>query len=268
MNALLFLLPAFVACVLLTGIHTYLGIHVVRRGIIFVDIALAQIAALGMIVALGLGFEEGSPWVYFFGLLFTACGSLLFSLFRDEKIPQESLIGVAFAVSSALAIVVADHMSHGAEHLKEILSGNILWVTWPQILKTTCIYSLMGIFHFIFRKNFLLVSSDPAQAQSQGLKVWFWDLLFYLSFGIIITSSVQIAGVLLVFSFLIVPTLCSILFFDSLKRRLFSGWGIGVLVSLVGILLSLWKDLPTGPAIVVCFGFFLGCCLIGRKVLK
>ena len=262
MNILLFLLPAFTACVLLTGIHTYLGIHVVKRGIVFVDIALAQIAALGMTVALWVGFDHESLWVYFFGLGFTAVASLLFSLLSDVKIPQEALIGVSFAVSSAWAILVADHIPHGAEHLKEIFSGNLLWVTWPQIIKTFFIYTGLGIFHFLFRKKFLLITHDPAQAKSMGLKLWCWDLLFYLSFGIIITSSVQIAGVLLVFSFLIVPTLCSLLFFEGLRARLLFGWGIGVFVSLCGILFSLWQDTPTGPTIVAGFGLFLGLCLI------
>ena len=152
MNEFLFLLPAFVACLVLTGIHTYLGIHVIARGVIFVDIALAQIAALGMTVALLAGFELESQTAYFFGLGFTLAGASFFAFFRDDRLPEEALIGVSFAASSALAILIADRIPHGSEHLKFILNGNILWVGWDQILKTTIIYSVLGFLHYRFRR--------------------------------------------------------------------------------------------------------------------
>ena len=262
MSIITLLFPAFLACLVLTGIHTYLGIHVITRGVIFVDIALAQIAALGMIVALSLGFSPESQAIYFFGLGFTCLGALFFAYFREEHLPQEAIVGVSFAVSSALAVLVANGLPHGSEHIKDILSGNILWVQWGQILKTAILYSLLGFFHFRFRKNFLLVSRDAAEAKRQGLKIWFWDLLFYLSFGVVITSSVQMAGILLVFSFLIVPALCSMLFFQGLQGRIFFGWVIGTLTSVAGIAASYFWDLPTGPAIVTGFGVALGLCLL------
>jgi len=257
MNAVTFLLPAFIACMVLTGIHTYLGIHVVKRGVIFVDIALAQIAALGMTVAFLVGFQPDTQAAYFFALGFTCLAALFFAYFRNDKIPQEAIIGVSFAVSSAVAILLADRIPHGAEHLKYILSGNILWVSWPHIIKTALIYLVIGVFHFVFRRPFLLVSTDHDEAARQGLKVWFWDLLFYMSFGLVITSSVQIGGILLVFSFLIVPALCSMLFFDGLRARIFLGWAIGAVVSLAGIAASYVWDLPTGPTIVTGFGVAL-----------
>lgn len=257
MNAAVFLLPAFAACLVLTGIHTYLGIHVVSRGVIFVDIALAQIAALGMTVAFLVGFPLESQAAYFFALGFTCLAALFFAYFRDEKIPQEAIIGVSFAVSSALAILLADRIPHGAEHLKYILSGNILWVSWPHIIKTLVIYAVIGAFHYKLRNPFLLVSTDPDEAARRGLKVWLWDLMFYVSFGLVITSSVQIGGILLVFSFLIVPSLCSMLFFEGLRARIFLGWILGAAVSFMGIAASFFWDLPTGPTIVAGFGFAL-----------
>ncbi|MBI2067512.1 MAG: metal ABC transporter permease [Deltaproteobacteria bacterium] len=257
MNALLFLLPAFAACLVLTGIHTYLGIHVISRGVIFVDIALAQIAALGMTVAFLIGLPPDSQTAYFFTLGFTFLGALFFAYFRDKKIPQEAIIGVSFAMSSALAILLSDKIPHGSEHLKYILAGNILWVSWAQILKTAVIYLILGIFHFLVRGKLILISTKPEEAEQRGLKVWFWDLVFYLSFGLVITSSVQIGGILLVFSFLIVPALCSFLFFDSLRMRIFLGWILGTITSLAGITASYLWDLPTGPTIVVGFGLTL-----------
>ncbi|MBL7686336.1 MAG: metal ABC transporter permease, partial [Deltaproteobacteria bacterium] len=190
MTPILFLLPALIACFILTGIHTYLGIHVISREVIFVDIALAQIAALGMTVAFLMGYDPHSQSSYFFGLGFTFLGALFFAYFKDRDLPQEAIIGISFAVSSALAILVADRVPHGAEHIKYILTGDILWVTWPQILKTGGLYLLLGLFHFMFREKFILISTQHDQAQSMGLKIWFWDLLFYLSFGLVITSSV------------------------------------------------------------------------------
>lgn len=268
MNALLFLLPAFVACLVLTGIHTYLGVHVISRGVIFVDIALAQMAALGMTVAFMLGFPLESQTAYFFALGFTFVAAIFFAYFRDETIPQEAIIGVSFAMSSAACILLADRIPHGSEHLKYILSGNILWVNWLHILKTALIYAVIGFFHFIFRENFLLVSTNPKAALEKGLKVWLWDLLFYLSFGLVITSSVQIGGILLVFSFLIVPALCSMLFFKDLRGRILTGWLIGSITSLAGIAASYYWDLPTGPSIVACFGVMLAGFLISKSFLS
>jgi zinc/manganese transport system permease protein len=257
MNEILFLLPAFLACLVLTGIHTYLGVHVISRGVIFVDIALAQIAALGMLTALMFGFEPEAQATYFFGLAFTFLGAGFFAFFRDERVSQEAVIGVSFAVSSALAILVASKMPHGSEHLTFVLSGNILWVGWPLILKTALIYLLLGILHYFIREKLLLVSTDPAEAKRRGLKLWFWDLIFYFSFGLVITSSVQMGGILLVFSFLIVPASCATLFFQRMRKKIFFGWAVGLATSALGIALSYFYDLPTGPTIVTAFGLAL-----------
>src|SRR4029078_4747053 len=183
MSAILMLmLPAFTACVVLLGIHVYLGIHVLSRGVIFVDLALAQVAALGVTTALLLGAEPGSGTTYAVSLGFTMVGALLFTFARglSDRVPVEAIIGIVYAVASAVAVILADRLPHGADGIREILVGNLLSVTWPHIFKTLGIYSLVGLVHFVFRRQFFLVSTDPLAAEAQGLDLARWDLLFYL----------------------------------------------------------------------------------------
>ena len=258
MTAFQILLPAFVASLILTGIHAYLGIHVVERGVIFVDLSLAQIAALGVTVAYLAGYDiHTSVPAYLFSLGFTFIGAAIFAFtraHRKTRIPQEAIIGIVYAVSAAVAILVMSKATQETEHLKEMLVGNILSVGWYEIGKTAILYGLIGAFHFAFRKRFLLISMDQAEAERQGLDVRFWDLLFYMSFGFVVTSSVAIAGVLLVFCFLIVPSVAAMLLTERLGFRLAIGWGMGALVSAAGVALSFLLDLPTGATIVATFG--------------
>jgi zinc/manganese transport system permease protein len=260
MSIMQLLLPAFVASLILTGIHAYLGVHVVERGVIFVDLSLAQIAALGTTVAYLAGYDLHSGAAYFFSLGFTFLGAAIFAfsrVHRKTRIPQEAVIGIVYAVSAAIAILVMSKATQETEHLKEMLVGNILSVTWPELGKTAVLYSLVGVFHFIFRKNFLAISMDEAEVERRGLNVRFWDFLFYVSFGFVVTSSVAVAGVLLVFCFLIVPSVAAMLFSERLGVRLLIGWTMGALVSAGGVALSFVIDLPTGATIVGTFGVAL-----------
>jgi zinc/manganese transport system permease protein len=258
MTAFEILLPAFVASLILTGIHAYLGLHVVERGVIFVDLSLAQIAALGLTVAYLAGYDiHTSTPAYLFSLGFTFVGAAIFAFTRTHRktrIPQEAIIGIVYAVSAAVAILVMSKATQETEHLKEMLVGNILSVTWYEIGKTAVFYSLIGLFHFVFRRKFLLISLDEPEAERQGVNVRFWDFLFYMSFGFVVTSSVAIAGVLLVFCFLIVPSVAAMLFSERLGMRLAIGWTMGALVSAGGVTLSFVLDLPTGATIVATFG--------------
>jgi len=258
MTAFQILLPAFVASLILTGIHAYLGVHVVERGVIFVDLSLAQIAALGLTVAYLAGYDiHTSTPAYLFSLGFTFVGAAIFAFTRTHRktrIPQEAIIGIVYAVSAAVAILVMSKATQETEHLKEMLVGNILSVTWYEIGKTAVFYALIGLFHFVFRKKFLLISLDEPEAERQGVNVRFWDFLFYMSFGFVVTSSVAIAGVLLVFCFLIVPSVAAMLFSERLGVRLAIGWTMGALVSAGGVTLSFVLDLPTGATIVATFG--------------
>ena len=256
MEIFLFLLAPFVASLILTGIHAYLGVHVVERGVIFVDLARAQIAALGATVAIVVGMDPHGRGSYWISLGFTFLGAAIFAFARTRRghIPQEAFIGIAYSVASAMAILLMSKATGETEHLKDMLVGNILAVSWPEVRKTAILYALVGIFHYVFRKKFLLISMNHERADSLGVSVRFWDFLFYASFGFVVTSSVAIAGVLLVFCYLIVPSVGAMLFADRIGPRLAIGWTMGTLVSALGCYLSVQLDTPTGATIVVTFG--------------
>ena len=257
-----FLAAPFAASLILTGIHAYLGIHVVERGVIFVDLSLAQIAAFGASVAVLLPFSGGDPHhpgVYWVSLGFTFIGAGLFAMLQSQRarVPQEALIGICYAVASAAAILAMSRSSSQAEHLQHMLVGNILAVSWTEVLGTGALYGVVGLFHYAFRRRFLLISIDPDRARAEGVPIRLWDFLFYASFGIVVTSSVSIAGVLLVFCYLIVPSVAAMLFAKHIGPRLAIAWSMGTGVSGLGIWLSLLWDLPTGATIVVTFGAVL-----------
>ena len=259
MEILPFLVWPFIASLILTGIHAYLGVHVVERGVIFVDLALAQIAALGATIAILVGMDPHGRGAYFLSLGFTFLGAAIFALARSRRghIPQEAFIGIAYAVASAAAILAMSKATGETEHLKDMLVGNILAVSRAEVAKTAVLYGVVGLFHYIFRRNFLLISTNPAEAERQGLNVRLWDFLFYASFGFVVTSSVAIAGVLLVFCYLIVPSVGAMLFADRVGPRLAIGWTMGTLVSALGVYLSVTLDTPTGATIVCTFGAIL-----------
>jgi zinc/manganese transport system permease protein len=259
MEMLQFLILPFLASLILTGIHAYLGVHVVERGVIFVDLALAQIAALGATIAILVGMDPHGGGAYWLSLSFTFVGAAIFAFARTRRghIPQEAFIGIAYAVASAAAILAMSKATGETEHLKDMLVGNILAVSKHDVIKTAMLYGVIGLFHYIFRRRFLLISTNPEQAEEQGLSVRFWDFLFYASFGFVVTSSVAIAGVLLVFCYLIVPSVGAMLFADKVGRRLAIGWTMGTIVSACGVYFSVFFDTPTGATIVCTFGAVL-----------
>jgi len=249
----------FLMCLVLTGIHAYLGLHVIAREVVFVDIALAQIAALGATAAFLWGYDLESWGSYVFGLTFTILGASVFALTRsrERRVSQEAVIGVVYAVSAAAAVLVADRTPHGAEHLRSMLVGSILAVRGSEVIKVACLYAVVGLFHWLCRRPFLLISTNPDKAYDDGWRVRWWDFLFYASFGVVVTSSVRIAGVLLVFSYLIVPTLAANLLGGTVSRRLAVAWGFGTFVSVVAMVASAIFDLPTGATVVCAFGLIL-----------
>ena len=272
-QVLAFLAAPFVASLILTGIHSYLGLHVVERGVIFVDLSLAQIAALGGTIALLMPFSGGdphSPGVYWVSLLFTFIGAGIFAMVRGRqaRIPQEAIIGISYAVASAAAILAMSQSTSQGEHLKDMLVGNIIAVSWPEVIRTGLLYGAVGVFHYIFRKPFLAISMQHANPEATGLNVRFWDFLFYASFGLVVTSSVAIAGVLLVFCYLIVPSVGAMLYADTIGRRLALGWIMGTVVSAAGVYLSMVLDLPTGATIVCTFGIVLVLMALARPFIR
>ncbi len=259
METVQFLLVAFLVAMLLTGIHTYFGIHVLSRNIIFVDLALAQISALGATVAFMFGYLPQSPAAYAYSLLFTLAGAVILSLSRSwtGRISQETFIGVIYVISAAAAFLLVDKAPQGAEHIRQLLVGSILTATREDLFNLLALYALVALFHWLFRERFLLLSLSPREARQQGLRVWLWDFLFYASFGVVVTSSVAIAGVLLVFSFLIIPAAIGIIYSADISVRLLIGWTAGTVASAIGLGASYYWDLPTGAAMVCAFGVAL-----------
>ncbi len=254
-----FLAAPIAAGLIIAGIHAYLGLHVVERGVIFVDLSLAQIASLGAAIAVWQGFDPHSATVYWMSLGFTLIGALIFSMIKghEAKIPQEAFIGISYAVASAAVILTLSKATGESEHLRDMLVGNILSVQWPEVWTTGALYLAIAAFHYIFRKQFLEISVDSQRAAARGMSVRFWDFLFYASFGLVVTRSVAIAGVLLVFCYLIVPSVGAMLWAGRIGPRLGIGWTMGVVVSMLGMYFSVMFDLPTGATIVCTFGVAL-----------
>jgi zinc/manganese transport system permease protein len=239
----------FLACLILTGMHAYLGLHVIEREVIFVDLALAQVAALGATFGFLWGFGLHANASYLIALGFTLLGAAIFASTRRRKpiVPQEALIGAVYAVAAAAAILVLSRAPEGGEEIKSLLVGHLLFIEWHEVGKIAALYSLIGLLHWAWRGPLLLISRDPEEAFRKGLRVRVWDFFFYATFGVVVTSSVEMAGVLLVFSFL-----------------LWIGWATGALTSMGGIIASYVWDLPTGAAVVCAFGICLLLCAVLR----
>lgn len=246
-----------VACLLLPGILVYYGLHIIKREVIFVDLALAQVATLGTCVCLYLGHDADDPHNYFWSLGFTLAGAALFTFTRSSKharVPQEALIGIIYVVAAAAGILLLSKSPHGKEELQRTLVGDLLTVSAKDIWKTAALYAVIAVVHFIFRKQFLRLSFDHEHAAAGGLSVHFWDFMFYALFGLIVTSFVQIGGVLMVFSYLIVPAACGTYLAKSLLARLVIGWCVATFASVGGLYASFRLDVPTGAAIVCTLG--------------
>jgi len=259
-ETLYFLRWPILACLLLPGILVYYGLHIIRREVIFVDLALAQVATLGTCVCLYLGHEADDPHNYFWSLGFTLAGALLFTFTRPSKqarVPQEALIGIIYVVAAAAGILLLSKSPHGKEELQRTLVGDLLTVTDKEIWKTAALYAVIALVHFVFRKQFIRLSFDHERAVAAGRSVHFWDFLFYALFGLIVTSFVQLGGVLMVFSYLIVPAACGTYLANSLLARLAIGWCVATLASVGGLYASFRLDVPTGAAIVCALGIAL-----------
>jgi zinc/manganese transport system permease protein len=270
MDALVFLGPALAVCLVIASIHVYLGMHVLAREVIFVDLSLAQLAALGATVAAVFTAEEEPGWqTHVTALGFTILGAAIFAFTRRVRkhVSQEAIVGIVYAVASAVTVLVVSHSPHGAEHIKDILVGSLLNTTWTDVWRTAVAYAVLGAAQVALAKRFIAISWRPEEAEQQSRFVELWDLGFYVLFGLVITISVQFAGILLVFSFLIVPAVITRLFSDRLRPRLFAGWAVAIAASALGLWASWTWDLPTGAAIVAAFGSLLVLAGVLRAVL-
>ncbi len=272
-EAIIFLYPSFIACIAVLAILGYLGIHVLEREIIFIDIALAQIAATGSTLAFILfrqHFPEGHDFLSrLFAIGFTLIAAAFFSYVtkRVHQISQETVIGVSYAIAAAATLFLLAVAAGGDVHMEEMFAGSILWAQWPAIIICIVVYSGVGIFHYIFRKQFVKLSTDYENAVKGGMNVVWWDFLFYASMGIVITYAVEIAGVLLTFAFLIIPATFSALFSRSWRMRITLAWILGVLVSLAGLAFSYRFDFSCGPSMVSIMGLVLIIAALGNKLI-
>jgi zinc/manganese transport system permease protein len=258
-EALSFLLLPFAASVAFVLVHAYLGVHVLRRKVVFADLALAQLSALGATVAFANGYAPTGPAGFGYALLLTAIGAALLTLTRSiaRLVSQEAFVGILYVVATAATLLVIDRSPQGAEHIKKILVGSILTVGPTDVAKITALYAAIGLLHWFVRRPLLAASSETLPVGQGKLAVSIWDFVFFLSFGVVVTSSVTIAGVLLVFSFLIIPAVIGTMFSDKMRVVLPIAWGVGVLASAVGLAGSYALDLPTGAAMVAAFALFL-----------
>ena len=249
-----FFRTALLASLVLAGIHAYLGFHIVRRGVIFVDLALAQMAALGVALSLVINAHENERLTYLMALGMTFVGAAVFAWLRGQEkrqVPLEAFIGIVFATAQAAVFLVLEKSPSGPEHLKETLVGSLFTVDPKHVAYTAVLYTVIGILHFLLRKPFFEITNDPKGAEARGRKLFWWDLAFYAMFGFIVTSSVQIAGVLLVFGFLVIPAVAGLMSTQNPGKALAIGWVFGFLGSLLGLLGSIRFDLPAAPTILV-----------------
>ncbi len=271
-EALEFLKWPAVACLLLPGLLVYLGLHIVRREVIFVDLALAQVATLGTCVAILMNYDPHDWQSYAMSFGFTLVGAAIFTLTRNQhhhRVPQEALIGIIYVVSAAIGILLLSNSPHGNEELKETLVGDLLYLQrWQQVLKPFGLFVAVGIIHFVFRKKFLALSFEPERAEKEKISIRGWDFLFYTLFGLVVTTFVQIGGVLLVFSYLIIPAVCANFLANRLMSLLIIGWTISTVGSVAGLFCSYQFNWPTGAAIVCVLGAILILSIAMTKVFK
>lgn len=248
------------ACLILPPLLVYLGLHVVRREVIFVDLALAQVATLGTCVALLAGYHFDDRMTFWISLGVTFLGAAFFSWSRGSRrhdVPQEAIIGITFVVAAAGVILMLSRVAGGKEELEHLLTGDILNVTRAEVLQRTAIFVGLALFYTAFHRTFALISSEPDQAEAQGIRVRLWDFLFYAAFALVVVSFVRVAGVLLTFAYLIVPAVCGVMLATKWSHRLLVGWVVAASASLLGLAASYQLDLPTGAAVVVACGLLL-----------
>ncbi len=259
-----------IASLILPWLLVYLGLHIVQRGVIFVDLALAQTAAFGTCMSMVVGYDIHDWQSYAFSLGFTFVGAvvLTFTRSRDQRVPQEALIGIVYVVAAAAAILALSKSAGGKEELQRSLVGELLVVPPAEVMKTFGLFVAVGIVHFLFRRKFLTISADAERAAAEGLNVRWWDFVFYMLFGLVVTSFVHIGGVLLVFTYLVVPAVCATYLVNSIGAKFAVGWGIATLSSVVSLAITAKEDLPIGAAIVCALGVALILVAIVSRLIR
>lgn len=266
-----FFRTALLACFLLAGIHAYLGFHVVRRGVIFVDLALAQMAALGVAVAVVLDHHDNEVLTYGLALGMTFVGAACFAWLRGQErqhVPLEAFIGIVFATAQAAVFLVLEKSPAGPEHLKETLVGALFTIDPRHVGRTAILYAAVGLAHWLLRRPFFEITADAAQARGRGRRLFWWDFLFYAIFGFVVTSSVQIAGVLLVFGLLVIPAVAGLMASSRTPIALAVGWAFAFVACLAGLLGSVRWDLPAAPSVLVALAGLLVMLGVGLRLRR
>lgn len=260
------------SCLILSVLYTYFGLHVLKREIIFVDLSLAQLAALAGTTAMALNIPAESPLSYLLAFAFIVLGAWLFTSARTlaDRVPQEAVIGIVYVVAASVALILANRSPHGAEHIRTLLNGSVLWTTWRDVATLAATGIAVSAVHFQLRHLFR-ETTGPEAIRPGGKAAYGADLLFFSTLGLVIVVSVKTAGVFLIFTLLIVPAVCGALFFDGFKTRWLFGAGLALAVSQLGLALSFVLDQPTGATLVMCFGvtflvlFFIAKAMAGRR---
>ena len=251
---------ALLAVVLI--LHTYIGLHIVRRTLIFSDLVLDQLAAFGALAGIALGIEYGTFQSYFSSMVAVLFGALLLALIKPKSraIPREAVIGIMYVMALVASLLLADKLRGGEAYVTKTLAGSMLWVTWPLVCVTTVVYILLLLFHYKFRDKFIELAEKPDTVKNER----FWDFLLFVTQGIITVLIVPIAGVLLAYAFLMIPAAIAAMFTKKWAGAVVIGWTVGFIACLVGLCCSYFFNLPYGPSLVLSLGVFFIAAIIIR----
>ncbi len=249
-------------CIILSIIFTYFGCHVLKREIVFVDLSMAQLAALGATVAFIMEIELDTPESLAISILFVLVGGAFFTWTRSftHRVPQEAVIGIVYIVAASAALLLSSFSVHGDEHLKTMLGGSILWITWKEVIRQLAVSAIVAVLLGIYHKKIEEQSLSYRNLRATGISsFWKWDFLFYVLLGMVIVFFIKTAGIFTIFTFLIIPATCAALFVDQLFKQFVVGSTLAIAVNLIGLTLSFYLDLPTGPTLICSFGaaFFI-----------
>jgi len=259
-----FFLIQTVLLVIVISVHTYLGIHVIRRGIVFSDLSLDQLAAFGVIIGLILGIPGGTMMSYIVSFIAVLCGSVLLAFIKPKNklIPHEAVIGIIYGLALVGSILVADRFTGGMAYVNQTLCGTMLWINWDLVLITAAVYVALALFHYRFRHKFFAITEKPGSLKHENV----WDLLFFVSLGVITVLIVPVAGVLLAYAFLMIPAAIATLFTRKWGKALIIGWSTGLAASIIGLVSSFYLNLPYGPTLVLSLGVFFIAAIIIKMI--
>ena len=272
---------ALIAVVLV--LHTYLGLHIIRRTLIFSDLVLDQLAAFGALVGVGIytkyafsdshvlarlavHFKYASVGSYLLAFVAVLFGSLLLALIKPKTraIPREAVIGILYAMALVISLLLTDKLPNAETYVTTTLSGSLLWVSWPLVIVTIVVYIVLLIFHYIFRETFITLAENPQSLKNEKL----WDFIFFTTQGIITVLIVPIAGVLLAYAFLMIPAATAAIFTKKWAKAVLIGWSVGFVACVLGLGSSYLWNFPYGPTLVLFMGLFFVCAMILRCLLS